>query len=71
MACSREMDTPLMLYTELHCKTNYSFLQGASHPDELIQRAQQLGYTSLAITDRNSLAALSVPTPQPVTWSSA
>ena len=44
-----------MLYTELHCKTNYSFLQGASHPDELIQQAQQLGYTSLAITDRNSL----------------
>jgi len=47
-----------MLYTELHCKTNYSFLLGASHPDELIQRAQQLGYTSLAITDRNSLAGV-------------
>ena len=47
-----------MLYTELHCKTNYSFLQGASHPDELIQRAHQLGYTALAITDRNSLAGV-------------
>jgi error-prone DNA polymerase len=46
------------LYAELHCKTNYSFLEGASHPDELVQRAAELGYAALAITDRNSLAGV-------------
>ncbi|HIA18884.1 MAG TPA: DNA polymerase III subunit alpha [Planctomycetaceae bacterium] len=46
------------MYVELHCKTNFSFLQGASHPDELVTRAAQLGYTALAITDRNTLAGV-------------
>jgi len=45
-------------YAELHCKTNFSFLEGASHPDELISRAGELGYRALAITDRNSLAGV-------------
>ena len=45
-------------YAELHCKTNFSFLEGASHPDELVCRAVELGYTALAITDRNSLAGV-------------
>ncbi len=45
-------------YAELHCKTNFSFLEGASHPDELVLRAAELGYTALAITDRNSLAGV-------------
>ena len=45
-------------YAELHCKTNFSFLEGASHPDELVQRAAELGYTALAITDRHSLAGV-------------
>ena len=45
-------------YAELHCKTNYSFLEGASHPDELVVRAAELGYAALAITDRNSLAGV-------------
>src|SRR5947207_6748677 len=45
-------------YAELHCKTNFSFLQGASHPDELVCRAVELGYAALAITDRNSLAGV-------------
>ncbi|WP_254509058.1 error-prone DNA polymerase [Anatilimnocola floriformis] len=45
-------------YAELHCKTNYSFLEGASHPDELVIRAAELGYAALAITDRNSLAGV-------------
>ena len=49
---------PLEPYAELHCKTNYSFLEGASHPDELVQRAAKLRYTALAITDRNSLAGV-------------
>src|ERR1043165_8119084 len=43
-------------YAELHCKTNFSFLEGASHPDELVVRAAELGYAALAITDRNSLS---------------
>ena len=46
------------MYAELHCKTNFSFLQGASHPDELIQRAVDLGYHALAVTDVNSLAGV-------------
>jgi error-prone DNA polymerase len=45
-------------YVELHCKTNFSFLEGASHPDELVTRAIELGYRGLAITDRNSLAGV-------------
>ena len=45
-------------YAELHCLTNYSFLQAASHPDELVQRAAELRYDALAITDRNSLAGV-------------
>jgi error-prone DNA polymerase len=42
----------------LHCKTNFSFLRGASHADELVNRAVQLGYSALGITDRNSLAGV-------------
>ncbi|HID21562.1 MAG TPA: PHP domain-containing protein, partial [Planctomycetaceae bacterium] len=45
-------------YAELHCKTNFSFLEGASHPDELVQQAARLDYAALAITDRNSLAGV-------------
>jgi hypothetical protein len=45
-------------YAELHCYTNFSFLHGASHPDELAQRAAELGYAALAITDRHSLAGV-------------
>lgn len=47
-----------MHYTELHCKSNFSFLEGASHADELFRRASELGYSGLAITDRNSLAGI-------------
>ena len=45
-------------YAELHCRTNFSFLEAASHPDELIGRAAELGYEALAVTDRNSLAGV-------------
>ncbi|MBS0263532.1 MAG: error-prone DNA polymerase [Planctomycetes bacterium] len=45
-------------YAELHCRTNFSFLEGASHADELVQTAHALGYQALAITDRNSLAGI-------------
>ena len=45
-------------YAELRCRTNYSFLEGASHPDELANRTAELGYAALAVTDRNSLAGV-------------
>ncbi len=45
-------------YAELHCKSNFSFLEGASHPDELVGRAVALGYAALAVTDRNTLAGV-------------
>src|SRR5262245_43722238 len=45
-----------MRYAELHTKSNFSFLEGASHPDELVRQAAALGYHALAVTDRNSLA---------------
>lgn len=45
-------------YAELHCLSNFSFLRGASHPEELVARAAELGYAALAITDRNSLAGI-------------
>jgi error-prone DNA polymerase len=44
-------------YCELHAHTNFSFLDGASHPEELIARAAQLGMPSLAITDHAGLYA--------------
>ena len=46
------------MYSELHCKTNFSFLSGASHADELVERAVELGYRALAITDENTLAGV-------------
>jgi len=42
-------------YAELHCHTNFSFLDGASAPDELVERAVGLGLTGLAVTDHNGL----------------
>jgi len=47
-----------MSYAELHAKSNFSFLEGASHPEELVERAAELGYAALAVTDRNSLAGV-------------
>ena len=43
-------------YAELHCLSNFSFLRGASHAEELVARAVRLGYTALAITDECSFA---------------
>ena len=42
-------------YVPLWCKSNFSFLEGASHPDELIEEAQRLGLSSLALTDRDGV----------------
>jgi len=45
-------------YAELHCLSNFSFQRGASHPQELVRRAQELGYTALALTDECSVAGV-------------
>src|ERR1700745_173281 len=45
-------------YAELQVATNFSFLRGASHPDELVLTAAALGHRAIAITDRNSLAGI-------------
>lgn len=45
-------------YAELCITTNFTFLTGASHPEELVLRAAELGLSALAITDRNSLAGV-------------
>jgi error-prone DNA polymerase len=45
-------------YAELHCLSNFSFLRGASHPEELVKRAAALGYAALAITDECSIAGV-------------
>jgi error-prone DNA polymerase len=43
-------------YAELHCASNFSFLRGASHPEELVERALALEYAGLALTDECSFA---------------
>ncbi len=43
-------------YVELHCHSAFSFLDGVSLPDELVQRAAELGHTALALTDHNSVS---------------
>jgi error-prone DNA polymerase len=50
--------TQLPNYAELHCRSNFTFLTGASHPEELVTRAARLGYSALAITDECSLAGV-------------
>ena len=48
----------LPVYAELHCLSNFSFLRGASHASELVDRAVELGYSALALTDECSLAGV-------------
>jgi error-prone DNA polymerase len=47
-----------MNYTELQVTSNFSFLRGASHPEELVEQADSFGYKSIAIADRNTLAGI-------------
>src|SRR5262245_1768197 len=44
-----------MGYVELHCHSAYSFLDGASHPEELVAQAVELGYQALALTDHDGV----------------
>ena len=46
------------MYAELHCLSNFTFLRGASHPQELIEQAVELGYSALALTDECSVAGV-------------
>ncbi|MBI1394990.1 MAG: DNA polymerase III subunit alpha [Betaproteobacteria bacterium] len=45
-------------FAELHCLSNFTFLRGASHADELVRRAARLGYRALAVTDECSVAGI-------------
>lgn len=47
-----------MSYIELQVTSNFSFLRGASHPEELVDQAADFGYAAIAITDRNSFAGI-------------
>ncbi|UXH79710.1 error-prone DNA polymerase [Roseateles amylovorans] len=57
-ACGGAGSTPLPAYAELRCLSNFSFLQGASWPEELVDRALELGYQALAITDECTMAGM-------------
>ncbi len=46
------------MYAELHALSNFSFLRGASHPEELVAQAKALNYSALALTDECSLAGV-------------
>jgi len=50
--------SPLAAYAELDCLSNFSFLRGASHPEELVERAVELGYEALALSDDCSMAGV-------------
>ena len=45
-------------FTELQTVSNFSFLRGASHPEELVQQAATLGYSAIALTDHHSLSGV-------------
>lgn len=47
-----------MSYAELYCQSNFSFLTGASSPEQLVEQAAQLGYQALALTDECSVAGV-------------
>jgi len=57
ISTSPQWDNPLR-YAELHCVSNFSFLRGASHPEELVDTAIEHGYEALAITDECSMAGV-------------
>src|SRR6185437_14541565 len=55
---NRGGSAPACAYAELQAVSNFSFLRGGSHPDELVQQAALLGLTAIAVADRNSLAGI-------------
>src|SRR5260370_33427148 len=53
MRCRAPVTEARVRYAELHCHTNFSFLDGASHPEELVDEAARLGLAGLAVTDHD------------------
>jgi error-prone DNA polymerase len=54
-AGDRPGDVPRIPYAELHCHSNFSFLDGASHPEELAEEAARLGIDAVALTDHDGM----------------
>ncbi|REH30702.1 error-prone DNA polymerase [Kutzneria buriramensis] len=54
----RLADPDRVPYAELHCHSNFSFLDGASHPEELVEEAVRLGLDALAITDHDGMSGV-------------
>ena len=48
----------MIKYSELHCVSNFTFLKGASYPEELVKQAESLGYSAIALTDECSIAGV-------------
>ena len=48
----------MIVYAELHALSNFTFLRGASHPEEIVQTAAELGYEALALTDECSVSGI-------------
>ena len=57
MVISRSLTTKVG-FAELHCLSNYSFLSGASYPEELVEAAAQKGYRAIALTDECTYSGL-------------
>src|SRR6187455_1277315 len=55
---SRSTDTAALPYVELSVTSNFTFLTGASHPEEMVEQAAALGYRAIALTDINTLAGI-------------
>jgi error-prone DNA polymerase len=58
LAVAAASPPPRLGYAELHAVSNFSFLRGASHPDELVETAATYGYDAIALTDASSLAGV-------------
>ena len=58
MPAPAPVPAPIPAYAELQVTTNFSFLRGGSHPEELVMRAAELGYRAIGIADRNTLAGV-------------
>jgi len=52
------MENGIAEYAELNVSSNFSFLEGGSHPEEIVKRATLLGYRAIALTDRNTLSGI-------------
>ncbi|SVE37459.1 uncharacterized protein METZ01_LOCUS490313, partial [marine metagenome] len=58
MATSPDERSLKNAFAELHCRSNFSFLAGASHPEEIVSQAHALDYQAIAITDECSVAGI-------------